>query len=188
MRCPPASTWACLLLPEPLREEPACRLSPGRVFYLVHPGPVGGEDGRHWTSQSCPHTLLSHREGAELLVLQPWPQHARASPPGCPNPDPHQWHVGPAVFLRPRDANVWVTTGHRPQPWEQSGDGEEVLPWAPGIPVDQGAWNPRPQWPPTVFFLWPHPAPSQSAWRTHTSLTGTSSGSGLSPEALMEPS
>lgn len=62
---------------------------------------------------------LPPREGAQLLVLQPRLQHARAAPAGRPHAHPHQRHAGPRVLLRPGDADVrppapWAGRGPRP--------------------------------------------------------------------------
>ncbi|XP_054996074.1 regulator of telomere elongation helicase 1 isoform X3 [Sorex araneus] len=69
------------------------------------------------------------REGAELLVLQPWAQPAGAGRAGCPQHHPHQRHPGTRGLLRPGDADPlpcvpgepsrhWPAPGlggHRPQ-------------------------------------------------------------------------
>lgn len=62
-------------------------------------------------SVASPASRSSHREGSELLVLQPRPQHARAGPPGCPLRHPHQRHAGPRVLLGSGDADVRASPG-----------------------------------------------------------------------------
>lgn len=119
---------------------------------------------------SCLHTPLRCREGAKLLVLQPGPQHAGAGLPGCAHPHPHQWHIGPPVLLRLGDADVQAEW------WGCMGVGSAGLGMSArvlGVPYLRG--HPLSA-----------PAPFQSAWRTRMSLRSTSSGWGLSLEALME--
>lgn len=127
----------------------------------------------------CPHIPASHlsppREGAQLLVFQPRPQHARAGPPGCPHPHPHQWHTGPRVFLCSGDADVSVSLCPQGVPRSAS------LLWATG---GSGPHRGHPL-PPSLS---PPPALFQSAWRTHMSSTSIRSGWGSSPKAPMEPS
>lgn len=101
--------WVCSLAPEPRGRAPAhtgLRHTPLVGLVRMAAGP------RH-------RLPLPPREGAQLLVLQPRLQHARAAPAGRPHAHPHQRHAGPRVLLRPGDADVrppapWAGRGPRP--------------------------------------------------------------------------
>lgn len=169
--------WVCSLPPDPRGRAPArtgLRDAPlvGLVRVAVGRSAAHGRETRGWQSgaalgATCHSLPLPRREGAQLLVLQPRLQHARAGPPGRPHAHPHQRHTGPRVLLRPGDADVrlpralgWEGPKASPQHWGSGSHGGHPLP----------------------------PALSQSLWKTHTSSTSTRSGWGLSPKDLTEPS
>ena len=70
---------------------------------------AGGQAPSPVLTLCAPRCPPPHREGAELLVLQSRPQHARAAPPGRPLPHPYQRHAGPGVLLCSGDADVRAT-------------------------------------------------------------------------------
>lgn len=147
--------WVCSLAPEPRGRAPAhtgLRHTPLVGLVRMAAGPP---------SPPAP----APREGAQLLVLQPRLQHARAAPAGRPHAHPHQRHAGPRVRLRPGDADV-----RPPAPGPGGARGRP----SPGLQDLTG----RPL-PPALF---------QSPWKTHTSSTSTRSGWGSSPKAPTEPS
>lgn len=157
------------LLPGPLREDPSSRAARGSGLRPAPLVPLVHAARRSVRTSGASHPLTSPprapREGAQLLVLQPWAQHARAGPPGRPLPHPHQRDAGPRVLPRPGDADVRLPG----LPWGVGGPGQP--PRAQDL-TGTPASHPLP------------PALSQSAWKTHTSSTSTRSGSGSSPKAL----